>query len=241
MESNMLFPGALTWAEVDPAQHPFDASEAYSIAIALIPKNADEVRRLGQGWEDLITVLEAVTGVRDGHQHFIQTVVRTRDPFRATTLTTALNQVRRDALAKAELKFELLCAWQRIVMETPDVCFRTHPAFAKGGRERYGIKEETQRCFECCLDEANSTNIPVLARAARVYLDVLFFHPFVDGNGRAATLTMDFVLAKENIVLDEVRPLFMVSRSPDSAGVHAFVRLLGVLTQSTRHRKPHKT
>ncbi|MGW6646680.1 Fic family protein [Streptomyces iakyrus] len=48
--------------------------------------------------------------------------------------------------------------------------------------------------------------LPLTARAARVYLDVCFFHPFDDGNARAAFLTLVFVLAREGIALDRVSP-----------------------------------
>jgi hypothetical protein len=36
--ANALLPWALTWSEVDPARHGFDASEAYPIALRLIPQ-----------------------------------------------------------------------------------------------------------------------------------------------------------------------------------------------------------
>jgi prophage maintenance system killer protein len=35
---------------------------------------------------------------------------------------------------------------------------------------------------------------------------VCFFHPFDDANGRAALLTMGFVLAREKVFLDESVP-----------------------------------
>ncbi|MEU2747587.1 Fic family protein [Streptomyces collinus] len=46
--------------------------------------------------------------------------------------------------------------------------------------------------------------LPLTARAARAYLDVCFFHPFDDGNARAAFLTLVYVLAREGITLDGV-------------------------------------
>ncbi|MFF0305236.1 Fic family protein [Streptomyces sp. NPDC004562] len=47
--------------------------------------------------------------------------------------------------------------------------------------------------------------LPRTARAARAYLDVCCFHPFDDGNARAALLTLPFVLAREGVTLDSVR------------------------------------
>ncbi|MGW7348996.1 Fic family protein [Streptomyces sp. NPDC054854] len=51
------------------------------------------------------------------------------------------------------------------------------------------------------------TTDPDIPPAARAYLGVAFFHPFTDGNARAALLTLVHVLAREDIVLSEVGPL----------------------------------
>ncbi|WSD11282.1 Fic family protein [Streptomyces hirsutus] len=49
--------------------------------------------------------------------------------------------------------------------------------------------------------------MPLPSRAARTYLDILFFHPFEDGNARAAMSALAFVLAREGVLLDQVHPL----------------------------------
>ncbi|MFF3340977.1 Fic family protein [Streptomyces flavidovirens] len=54
------------------------------------------------------------------------------------------------------------------------------------------------------------------ADAARLYLDVAFFHPFDDGNGRAALLALGHLLAAEDIVLGRIAPL-TVARYADDA------------------------
>jgi hypothetical protein len=190
-------------------------------------------------WSNVPTVQAPVVPLRDGHLHFIDTVVRSRDTLRANRLMTALNHVRLDATTNAHLDFQRLSDWQRIVLDTRDVCFRRQQAFAKDRKERYGFDEETQRRFEQCIEDAEAKHVPILGRTARVYFDILFFHPFVDGNARAAALTLDFMLSREQISLDEVRPLFMISRSPDLEGVHSYLRLLGMLIESTRRRRPH--
>jgi hypothetical protein len=196
--------------------------------------------RASVNWSEFICVQGNVIGSRDGHRHYIETVVRPRDPIKADRLNLALDQVRIDAHHREELNFERLCAWQRILFEDSEISFRLTRAFAKSGREVYELDESTWAQFENCLGDANMNSTSVLARVTRAYLDVLFFHPFADGNGRAATLVLDFLLSKENIVLSEVRPLFMVSRSPDSAGTVAFVRLLEVLVTSTLNNSPCK-
>lgn len=120
------------------------------------------------------------------------------------------------------------------MLGAPHVAFRATEAFAKQGRERYGLDSRSEQRFEDCLRDANGARASLSLRAARAYLDVLFFHPFADGNARAATLTLDFILAREGVVLDQVAPLYVISRrADDAAGAQAFVRLLEMLTAAT--------
>lgn len=66
-------------------------------------------------------------------------------------------------------------------------------------------------------------------RAARVYLDVCFFHPFDDGNARAARLALDHVLTTAGWALSLAEPVFVIARG---AGDRRGARLLaGVLAQ----------
>jgi hypothetical protein len=65
------------------------------------------------------------------------------------------------------------------------------------------------------LTEATDAHLPVSNRAARVYLDLAFLHPFADGNARAARLAADAVLWRDGLMLRTVRPLFTVWRSPE--------------------------
>jgi prophage maintenance system killer protein len=111
----------------------------------------------------------------------------------------------------------------------------------KEGRERYGFDDTTQTQFIRCIDEANAVETVIAARAVRAYLDILFYHPFVDGNSRIAALTLEFLLSRHGIRLDQVGPLFMITRRADDlAGVHSFVRLLDVLIEATqRHARDH--
>jgi hypothetical protein len=148
----------------------------------------------------------------------------------------ALDFVRAEASRRAQLDFELLSQWQRVVLES-DVAFRRSDAYAKGGRERYGYDERSEPTFRAFLKEANDPKAGLPARLARAYLDVLFFHPFADGNGRSAALTADFLLTREGIVLADVGPLFMVSRSAsDPTGPASLARLVEVLAGAARRR-----
>jgi len=66
-----------------------------------------------------------------------------------------------------------------------------------------------------------------VVRAARVFLDVCFFHPFDDGNARAARLALDHVLTSAGLALHAAAPAFVVPRAAgDIEGTLAFVRTL---------------
>lgn len=50
-----------------------------------------------------------------------------------------------------------------------------------------------------------------------MYLDVAFFHPFADGNARAALVALVHVLAREGIVPPEAGPeLFALLSRPEA-------------------------
>lgn len=158
-------------------------------------------------------------------------------PTGGAALAAALDQVRRAAADGGPLTFARLAAWQRTVLDVPEARFRTGPASAKGGRERYHWRADLPAVFERCLAEATDQDLPLPSRAARVYLDVAFFHPFDDGNARAAMLALYYVLAREGVVLDRAAPLLVtVRQAHDTYGAAGLARLVEVLIEKTRHR-----
>jgi hypothetical protein len=164
-------------------------------------------------WENPIeTALVPI--VWDGHASFIRSVDAKRAPERALRLMTALDQCRKDAAEGKALTFALLASWQSLVLDE-SALFRSTDAYAKDGSERYERAASAETMFEAWLAEANDLKAPLHVRAARVYLDTCFMHPFVDGNARAARLVLDFVLYREKQQLRLVQPVFMLSRAPD--------------------------
>ncbi|MFE3542387.1 Fic family protein [Nocardia sp. NPDC059177] len=178
-----------------------------------------------------------MTGRRDGLRHRIDTVERARNPWRAARLGEAYELLRADAAGSRALDFELLATWQCIVLGVDRAPFRDGPAFAKQGREHYGLDAQTPAHFAKCLADSRTPDLPVAARAARLYLDVGFFHPFTDGNARAALLALTFVLARAGIVLDEVGPIAQVHRfADDLEGALGLVTLITALIAGTHRR-----
>ncbi|MGW6982365.1 Fic family protein [Streptomyces sp. NPDC054932] len=163
---------------------------------------------------------EPVTPSRDGAAEDIRTFDGALDPARAEGMLAALELLRAEAAHGATLDFEMLRRWQQHVLGTPlPPAFRELPAFAKRGRERYGIAPDTRARLDACLAEATKDDarpLPLTARAARAYLDVCFFHPFDDGNARSAFLALLFVLAREGVTLDGVGLLRRVTFQADA-------------------------
>ncbi|MDL2079375.1 Fic family protein [Streptomyces sp. GXMU-J15] len=193
--------------------------------------------------------LPAPRPLRDGAAHDIRTFDHARDPARAARLLTALTRAREDAAARTPLSFHLLSSWQRLVLGTPEAPFRRHPAYAKDGRERYGISPDLPARLNTCLAEAEaeadsgsdsgsepeSDELPLAARATRAYLDVCFFHPFDDGNARSAFLTLTYVLARADVTLDQVGPIRRIQRrADDPEGALALADLIALLINRTR-------
>ncbi|MCT9113177.1 Fic family protein [Streptomyces mirabilis] len=176
-------------------------------------------------------VLRRVPPASDGFRTWCEGPVRRRDPVRAQRLLAAHTLALADASHGIPLNFALLAGWQREILAEAEAPFRVNDAYAKAGRERYGLTPRTQADFASCLRETTDPDIPLAARAARAYLDVAFFHPFTDGNARAALLTLVHILAREDIVLPEVGPLQTTRYADDPAGAADLATLIGMLNR----------
>nr|WSX54175.1 Fic family protein [Streptomyces sp. NBC_00974] len=173
----------------------------------------------------------------DGFRDFFTTTRGSRDTEGTKRVLTALDLALADAAQGRQLSFALMANWQRTVLHRASADFRTVPAFAKGGRERYGLTPDTRIRFERCLAESAQPELSLPSRAARTYLDVLFFHPFEDGNARASMLALAFVLAREGVPLDQVHPLQATRWADDAEGAADLAVLLGLLITAAERRR----
>ncbi|MGC4790600.1 hypothetical protein ACLQ22_22570 [Micromonospora sp. DT178] len=188
-------------------------------------------------WRDVAPSPQApVSALRDGFLCFAHATAG-RGPQRLSRLLTAYADVRREVAAGADLTPALLARWNRVIRGVPVAVFRRTPAYARNGRERYGLHADTEHRFASCLAEAADQRTPVTARAARAYLDVAFFHPYDDGNARLAGLVLQFVLLRESVELDEVAPILTaVRRADDAGGAADLARLVHGIAGATRRR-----
>ncbi|MFF0013223.1 Fic family protein [Streptomyces sp. NPDC005374] len=172
----------------------------------------------------------------DGLAAWFDGPVRVRDRDRADRLLAAMVLSRVAASQGEPLTPTLLTGWQRLVLGVNEVGLRQSDAFAKGGREQYGLTPHTWQDFAACLHQSADPSVPLTARAARAYLDIAFFHPYPDGNARLALLVLAHVLEREGVRLDEVGPLQTTRYADDPDGALDLAALVAVLIRATSRR-----
>jgi hypothetical protein len=139
------------------------------------------------------------------------------------------------------LSWALMRRVQAAVLGQP-CAFRTGDAFAWDGAVRYGTWPHARHTFATKVHcDALEVLHPVLA-ACRAYLDVVYFHPFADGNARAARLAMQLMLCANGIAMPDVTQLQRVPKRPGDARrywtfVHVAARLAQNATSATSQRQ----
>jgi hypothetical protein len=160
----------------------------------------------------------------DAHEEFIAKQDG-RDSGRAARMLAALAVLQEWARQRRSVCWAGLQDVQRIVLGK-ESGFRTGIAWAKGGQERYGLWPDLESEFADKIASDDTDGAHPVAAAVRLYLDVCFFHPFRDGNARAARLWFGYVLRRGGYRLGFAEPLFLVERwAGDPADYLDFLRL----------------
>jgi len=119
------------------------------------------------------------------------------DTAREARFLSALARVR--ALADA---LEPL-TWARLV-----------EAFARGGAHRYLYSPELEEMFTRKVEADGRDGCHPVAQAVRLYLDLAFFHPFEDGNARAARLWFEYALRRARLPTPPLAPWVLRPKRP---------------------------
>jgi hypothetical protein len=120
----------------------------------------------------------------------------TSRPQRFRRYVEALTEVRSAAATGTPLTWSWMQQIQRIVLGSTEVAFRSGPAFAWGGSERYAYFTGLPELFARKVEADAADHATPLAQGVRLWLDVLFVHPFADGNARCALLMLEYCLAR---------------------------------------------
>lgn len=157
------------------------------------------------------------------------------DPPREVRFRSALAQVRALADAREPLTYTRLREVQAQVLGHP-VAFRQGDAFAHSGAHRYLFFPELEAMFIRKVEADARDGCHPVAQAARLYLDIIFFHPFPDGNARAARLWLEFLLRRARLPTPSLVPLVLLPKQPgDGKRYEHFVQLLARGISGRRH------
>jgi Fic/DOC family len=148
------------------------------------------------------------------------------DAARSARYLAALRRVRELADAREPLTWPRLCEIQALVPGAP-AAFRTGDAFAHCGAHRYLWAADLEGLFRRKVEADARGGCDPVARAVRLYLDIAYFHPFPDGNARAARLGLEWALRAARRPTPALAPLVMLPKAPgDAASYERCVRVV---------------
>lgn len=182
---------------------------------------------------DLRALLEAASarpfeekGAQEDYLTGHDTPAHGGDGAREARFLSALARVRALADAREPLTWARLVEVQSVVLGGP-VAFRTGEAFARGGAHRYLYSPELEELFTRKVEADARDGCHPVARAVRLYLDLAFFHPFPDGNARAARLWFEYALRRARLPTPPLAPWVLRPKRPgDAAHYGELVRFL---------------
>jgi hypothetical protein len=146
------------------------------------------------------------------------------DRAREARFLAALARVRALADAREPLTWTRLVDVQAEVLGTR-VGFRTGPAFARGGAHRYLYAPDLEELFTRKVEADARERCHPVAQAVRLYLDLAFFHPFPDGNARAARLWFEYCLRRARLPTPPLPPWVLLPKpAGDAERYGRFVR-----------------
>jgi hypothetical protein len=146
------------------------------------------------------------------------------DSAREARFLAALARVRALADTREPLTWARLVEVQAEVLGGP-VGFRAGVAFAHGGAHRYLYSPDLEELFTRKVEADARDGCHPVAQAVRLYLDLAFFHPFPDGNARAARLWFEYCLRRARLPTPPLAPWVLLPKPPGDAERYArFVR-----------------
>ena len=93
----------------------------------------------------------------------------------------------------------LRAAQRRVLSSETTPAFRSTPAHTGKNGARHPWTPDMEARFRQKLQLDDRDDAPGVIRAVRGYLDVIFVHPFTDGNSRAARLMLEYGLRRHGL------------------------------------------
>ena len=171
---------------------------------------------------------QADQGAQERYQVQVDAPAHSEDPSRLQRFLRALALARRLADEEAPLGFESLQAVQRAVL-AEEAPLRSRPALAKGGAEVYASFGFLPELIRRKLTADLRDEVHPIVQAGRLYLDLIYLHPFEDGNARAGLLGLELVLGRAGLPTPDLGPLVQLKKSAGDAG--AYWEFVGALAE----------
>lgn len=128
----------------------------------------------------------------------------------------ATNAVARLASQQTPISFEDMCRVQGHVVGMRNAKFRRASGYARQRNERYAYFGSLEQMFRKKVSVDNQDSCHPLMKAVRLYLDLIFVHPFPNGNARAALLWFTFYCMRYRYCVPDFRKFFDFGFSPGS-------------------------
>jgi hypothetical protein len=136
-----------------------------------------------------------------------------------------------------QLTFERMCDVQRLVLNTDRVSFRNGIAYTGVRNERYAYFSSIEDMFRTKIAADDQDGCHPLVKAVRLYLDIIFFHPFPDGNARAALLWFMFHCLRNRYPVPDFRRFFAFDFVPGNRACYWRFCLMAI--QEVLNHAPH--
>lgn len=149
------------------------------------------------------------------------------DPLRNSRYLMALRLSRK--YKNTAIDWSFLVRLQTIVLGH-NAIFRKGSAYSHMGKRRYAFSQKLPEFFAKKITSDFKNDTAPLAKAVRLYLDIIFIHPFNDGNARAARLAFEHTLNYFQHPLPSMDTLVHFPKEPGNAA--SYVDLLNELEHS---------
>ena len=129
-----------------------------------------------------------------------------------------------------------LCSAQSQILQIPVDClgFRKNRAYACGREREYIFFEGLDLLFQRKIEQDARASIHPFIKAARIYLDIIFVHPFEDGNARAARLWFTYHTATARLSNPDFSAIRRLPKEPGNIDFYwTFVRWAALNTISS--------
>ncbi|EKU99872.1 hypothetical protein Lepto7375DRAFT_1957 [Leptolyngbya sp. PCC 7375] len=119
----------------------------------------------------------------------------------------SLQEIEQLAGSGNKLTFDRMCEVQKYVVSNDQAKFRQCAAYTSIRHERYAYFSSLENIFRTKVSVDDGDDCHPLIKAVRLYLDIIFFHPFGDGNARAAMLWFAFYALRYRFNVPDFRKL----------------------------------